>query len=168
MLAAGFSESYIRLWNLKGAGLQGVRSNFNPEDINSSYDVSSLKDPAGSSPTTRKLIGHGGPVYSLSFDPLPGPSGPPKYLLSASQDTTVRLWSMDTYSSIVAYRGHRDPVWDVEWGPRGVYFATASRDRTARLWTTERVSAVRIFAGHLSDVDVGPHDRKIIRAERLM
>ena len=61
---------------------------------------------------------------------------------------------MDTYSSLVNYKGHRDPVWDVEWGPRGVYFATASRDRTARLWTTERVAAVRIFAGHLSDVEV--------------
>ena len=90
----------------------------------------------------------------MSFDPLPGPSGPPRYLLSASQDSTVRLWSLDTYTNIVAYRGHRDPVWDVEWGPRGVYFATASRDRTARLWTTERIAAVRIFAGHLSDVDV--------------
>lgn len=104
-------------------------------------------------PTSRKLVGHSGPVYALSFDPVPGPAGPPRYLLSASQDGTVRLWSLQTWTCLVAYRGHREPVWDVEWGPRGIYFATASRDRTARLWTTDRTAALRIFAGHLGDVN---------------
>lgn len=113
------------------------------------------KSTSGSGSTTRKLVGHSGPVYSLSFDPTTGPRHPPRYLLSASQDATVRLWSMETYSALVAYRGHRNPIWDVEWGPKGIYFATASRDRTARIWTTERSEAVRILAGHLSDVNVG-------------
>lgn len=63
---------------------------------------------------------------------------------------------MDTYTNLVAYRGHgRDPVWDVEWGPMGVYFASASRDRTARLWTSDRVVPLRMYTGHLSDVNVG-------------
>jgi WD40 repeat protein len=105
--------------------------------------------------TTRKLIGHSGPVYSLSFDPLRGSAAPPKYLLSASADATTRLWSLDTMTNVVAYRGHQNPVWDVEWSPMGVYFATGSRDRTARLWSTDRSSALRVYAGHLSDVDVG-------------
>lgn len=61
---------------------------------------------------------------------------------------------MDTYSALVAYKGHQDPVWDVEWGPGGVYFASAGRDRTARLWVAERTSALRMFVGHLGDVDV--------------
>ena len=104
---------------------------------------------------TRKLVGHGGPVYSLSFDPLGGSAGPPRYLLSSSADATARLWSMDTYTNVVAYRGHQNPVWDVQWSPLGTYFATGSRDKTARLWSTDRVSALRIYAGHLSDVDVG-------------
>lgn len=106
------------------------------------------------SSSSLKLIGHSGPVYSLSFDPVPGPSAPPRYLLSSSQDATVRLWSLETMSNLVAYRGHRDPIWSVEWGPKGIYFATGGRDRTARLWNTERMGALRIFAGHLSDVDV--------------
>lgn len=101
-----------------------------------------------------KLIGHSGPVYSLAFDPTTGPSAPPNLLLSASQDATVRLWSMDTLSNLVAYRAHRDPIWDVDWAPRGVYFATGSRDRTARLWSTERTAPLRMMVGHLSDVDV--------------
>lgn len=61
---------------------------------------------------------------------------------------------METMSNLVAYRGHQNPVWDVQWSPMGVYFATGSRDKTARLWSTDRISALRIYAGHLSDVDV--------------
>jgi transcription initiation factor TFIID subunit 5 len=61
---------------------------------------------------------------------------------------------MDTMTNIVAYRGHHNPVWDVQWSPTGVYFATGSRDRTARLWSTDRTSCLRVYAGHLSDVDV--------------
>ena len=104
--------------------------------------------------TTRKLIGHSGPVYAVDFDPVSGSADAPRYLLSASADATTRLWSLDTMTNVVAYRGHQNPVWDVQWSPMGIYFATASRDKTARLWSTDRTSTLRIYAGHLSDVEV--------------
>lgn len=183
-MATGFTESYIRLWSLDGKGLCALRTDLTPDEADKidtraseslslaltsssarALTLSSLRRRAADglsklyqadAPQTRKLIAHSGPVYSLSFDPVPGPAAAPRYLLSASADTTVRLWSLETYTNLVVYRGHREPVWAVEWGPRGIYFATASRDRTARLWTTDNVNAVRIFAGHLSDVNVRP------------
>ncbi|GAA5922211.1 hypothetical protein JCM1841_000677 [Sporobolomyces salmonicolor] len=154
IMAAGFGESYIRLWSLTGKGLKALRTDLKGDEVGKIHDANDLKNlyhPAP--PQTRKLIAHSGPVYSLSFDPVPGPSSAPRYLLSSSADCTIRLWSLETYTNLVVYRGHREPVWDVEWGPRGVYFASASRDRTARVWITDRVNAVRIFAGHLSDVN---------------
>ncbi|GAA6062685.1 hypothetical protein JCM10212_002508 [Sporobolomyces blumeae] len=154
IMAAGFSESYIRLWSLTGKGLKQLRTDLKGDEVGKIHDANDLKKLyLPSPPQTRKLIAHSGPVYALSFDPVPGPSAPPRYLLSCSSDTTIRLWSLETYANLVVYRGHREPVWDVEWGPRGVYFASASRDRTARLWITDKVNAVRIFAGHLSDVN---------------
>ena len=36
MMAVGFSESYIRLWNLKGEKLKGMRSDFDPNAIRDS------------------------------------------------------------------------------------------------------------------------------------
>ena len=117
----------------------------------------------------RKLIGHSGPVYSLSFDPIYGSSSAPQTMLSSSQDGTVRLWSMDTYSNLVVFRGHnRDPVWDVQWGPMGVYFATASRDRTARLWCSDRTSPVRMYTGHMGDVNVSANTRRTNSANNVV
>ncbi|WRT65799.1 uncharacterized protein IL334_002748 [Kwoniella shivajii] len=143
LMAVGSSESCIRLWSLKGEKLK--RKSVDPTD-------GTLVEDEGQ--PFRKLIGHSGPVYSLSFDPLYGSASAPSTLLSSSQDGTVRLWSLDTYSNLVVYRGHgKDPVWDVEWGPMGVYFATASRDRTARLWSSDRVTPLRMYTGHLSDVN---------------
>ncbi|WWC88043.1 uncharacterized protein L201_002946 [Kwoniella dendrophila CBS 6074] len=143
LMAVGSSESCIRLWSLKGEKLK--KKSIDPTD-------GSLLEDEGQ--PFRKLIGHSGPVYSLSFDPLYGSASAPSTMLSSSQDGTVRLWSLDTYSNLVVYRGHgKDPVWDVEWGPMGVYFATASRDRTARLWSSDRVTPLRMYTGHLSDVN---------------
>ncbi|KAF9462169.1 TFIID and SAGA subunit [Collybia nuda] len=151
LMAAGFAESYIRIWNLKGEKLQGMRSDFSSSSIKDMSSLGRLREKKGT--TTRKLIGHSGPVYSVAFDPLSGSAAPPKYLLSCSADATIRLWSMDTMTNIVAFRGHENPVWDVKWNPMGIYFATASRDRTARLWSTDRTSCLRIYGGHLSDVN---------------
>ena len=143
-MAVGSPESCIRLWSLKGDNLRAKK--IDPLD-------GTLVEDDGM--PMRKLIGHSGPVYSLSFDPIHGSAASPQALLSSSQDGTVRLWSLDTYSNLVVYRGHnRDPVWDVEWGPMGVYFATASRDRTARLWSSDRITPLRMYTGHLSDVNV--------------
>ncbi|KAF9535392.1 TFIID and SAGA subunit [Crepidotus variabilis] len=151
LMAAGFAESYVRLWSLKGEKLKGLRSDFQSKDVKDAASLAKIREKKGS--TTRKLIGHSGPVYSVDFDPLSGSAAPPKYILSCSADATTRLWSLDTMTNVVAFRGHENPVWDVKWSPMGIYFATASRDRTARLWSTDRTSCLRVYAGHLSDVD---------------
>ncbi|KAF9107522.1 Transcription initiation factor TFIID subunit 5 [Mortierella sp. AM989] len=145
LMAAGFSESYVRLWSLNGEKLRGFRSNFNPAHINDSNDLNRVRERSGSD--NRKLIGHSGPVFGASFSP------DNKYLITCSEDKTARLWSTNTLTNLVCYKGHNYPVWDVDFGPQGFYFATASHDRTARLWSCDHIYPLRIFAGHLSDVD---------------
>lgn len=151
LMAAGFEESYVQLWSLKGEALRPLQSDFNLSDVRDRKTLNKHRVPTGDS--TRKLIGHSAPVYQVAFDPVGGSASSPRHLLSCSADGTARLWSLDTYAALVAYRGHQYPVWDVTWGPLGTYFATASADRTARLWSAERIHPLRIYAGHLSDVD---------------
>ncbi|CEG43960.1 transcription initiation factor tfiid [Plasmopara halstedii] len=94
------------------------------------------------------LRGHTGAVYGASFSP------DNRFALTASADSTVRLWSLAAKSNLVVYRSHQGaPVWDVIFAPLGYYFATCSMDRTARLWSTDHMSPLRILAGHLSDVE---------------
>ncbi|UZJ52117.1 hypothetical protein CBS101457_001437 [Exobasidium rhododendri] len=151
LMAAGFEESYVQIWSLKGESLQGFNNDFTLSQIRDKQSLERHREKKKLS--TRKLIGHGGPVYDVSFDPSGGSIAPPKHLLSASGDGTARLWSLETYTALVSYRGHQQPIWSVEWSPTGIYFATGSADGTARLWSTERINPLRMYSGHLSDVD---------------
>lgn len=153
LMAVGTAESYIRIWSLDNSPL------------------TSPTDPVDFQPSSsRRLIGHSGPVYALSFAPTTAlPEEPqtnghvngnmssktshPRYLLSSSADGTIRLWSLDTWTNLVVYKSHTSPVWDVRFGPHGHYFLSCSVDRTARLWSTPNIAPLRLFVGHDSDVE---------------
>lgn len=93
------------------------------------------------------LVGHSGPVFSVSI------SLDDKFIISGSQDCTIRRWSVQTRSCLVVYHSHQYPVWDVKFAPLGYYFASCSNDRTACVWNMKVHSPIRILAGHISDVE---------------
>ena len=136
LAATGFQDSIIKLWSLDGSSL-----------VTNKIPVHKREEMIKTDPTTSVLVGHSGAVYSTNFSP------DNRFLLSGSEDRTVRLWSLDTHTALVSYKGHNHPVWDVKFSPLGHYFATASHDQTARLWSCDHIYPLRIFAGHLNDVD---------------
>lgn len=93
------------------------------------------------------LLAHSGPVYSIEFVPNND------LMLSCSEDTTIRLWCLDSMCNIVVYRGHSYPIWSLDVGSQGRYFASASMDSTARLWRIDIITPLRIFCGHHDDVE---------------
>ena len=140
LIAAGTSESYIRISSLDGKAIQ-----------TDSNDIPSA---------SHRLIGHSGPVYAVSFAPSSSAPSPndikptSKWLLSSSADSTIRLWNLDIFQQVVVYKGHIGPVWDLKWGPFGHYFVSGGHDKTARIWSTDKIRHLRLLAGHDDGIDV--------------
>ncbi|KAG1651336.1 Transcription initiation factor TFIID subunit 5 [Nymphon striatum] len=147
-LAAGFSNSFIKVWSLTQDKLKKMRVSQELSQIDKEADdvlVRMVSDKGNAD--CRCLYGHSGPVYAISF------SHNKTSLLSCSEDSTIRLWSLQTWTNLVCYKGHNYPVWDVKFNLQGNYFATCGHDRTARFWSTDHHQPLRLFIGHISDID---------------
>jgi target of rapamycin complex subunit LST8 len=93
-----------------------------------------------------------------------------KHLATASADTTIRLWSIQSPAKqnmpdeapsshathANAYNvsldktltGHQRWVWDCAWSADSEYLVSASSDQTAKLWDRRSGEAIRTYQGH--------------------
>ncbi|KAI0016022.1 WD domain-containing protein [Xylariomycetidae sp. FL0641] len=144
LVAAGTTESYIRVWSLDGKPLKSTLANEKDLKVNN-----------------RKLIGHSAPVYSVAFsdavanldrnileEEYPKPETGAQLLLSCSADGHVRLWSLEMWTCLCIYKGHDGPVTSLSWSPHGHYFLTGGWDKTVRVWSQDHASALRLLVGH--------------------
>ncbi|XP_067931982.1 transcription initiation factor TFIID subunit 5-like [Watersipora subatra] len=148
MIAAGLEDSQVKVWTLSQQTLRSMKSGEELNNLDKEADdiLERMMDDSTAS-ESKSLIGHSGPVYGVSFSP------DRHSLLSCSEDGTIRLWSLLTWTNLVCYKGHNYPVFDVQFSNHGFYFVSAGHDRLARLWSTDHFQPMRLLAGHYSDVD---------------
>jgi WD40 repeat protein len=75
------------------------------------------------------LTGHTGWTNQLDF------SAGGEYLVSASEDGTLILWSLEDGEPVAILTGHSGPVNTVDVSPDNMLIASGSDDGTVRIWT---------------------------------
>ncbi len=95
----------------------------------------------------KTLTGHNDGVLTLAFSPCG------KFLATAGEDNTIRLWDNPDGIQIQSIQAHKGDVRCVAFDPDGDVFASASWDKTVKIWQTSDCSTLAEAADHAGPVN---------------
>ncbi|MBR6749125.1 MAG: TIR domain-containing protein, partial [Bacteroidaceae bacterium] len=95
------------------------------------------------------LRGHTAVVMSATFSP----DG--KYIISASDDETLKIWDTQTGKCIKTLVGHTSWIRSANFShdPDGKYIVSASDDETLKIWDTQNWECTKTLEGHTNWVN---------------
>lgn len=96
------------------------------------------------------LNGHGGPIEGVYL--LPNQ----KQIISASIDSTLRIWDTETGQCQHILEGHKSSIWRVKVSPDGRYALScgSAADSTVRLWHLSSGKCIAVFEDGINE-DIG-------------
>ncbi|UCH93264.1 MAG: hypothetical protein JSV88_23705 [Candidatus Aminicenantes bacterium] len=118
---------------------------YHPEDKNFQYyQEYSGKELIGflGSPNLR----HSGVVTCVDVSP----DG--KWIISGSDDKTLKLWDVESGKEVRTFKGHNSYVNSVAFIPQGNLILSGSIDKTMKLWDLHTGEEIRTFKGHSDTV----------------
>lgn len=104
-------DSTVPSNNVKGKqenSLNNLVLDHDPSVINLGCDDNYATDATEKVQRKSILRGHSGPVYDVSY------TAQGRYLMSVSEDTTMRLWDLKSGVNKAIYHGHSYPIWSVD------------------------------------------------------
>lgn len=147
-------------------------------------------DPKTSSYTCFAVFtGHAESLGAIALPRVPPPAGsgayndplnhPPSFLVTGSQDRTVKRWDTGKLAplksdkphspkAVYTRKAHEKDINTIDIDSSSALFASASQDRTVKIWSTEEGSAVGILRGHkrgVWSVRFAPQNTPVIASE---
>ncbi|KAK7313662.1 hypothetical protein VNO77_38852 [Canavalia gladiata] len=95
----------------------------------------------------RKLRGHRVAVYCTMFD------GSGRYIISASDDSLVKIWSMETAFFLASCRGHEGDINDLAGSSNDALVTSASNDFVIRVWRLPDGIQISVLRGYTRAVN---------------
>ncbi len=94
----------------------------------------------------RTLSGHTDAVWGCAISPAGD------FIVSASEDQTLKVWDARTGEERRTLRGHTDEVWGCAISPAGDYIVSASKDQTLKVWDARTGEKRHTLRGHTAGV----------------
>jgi len=157
VIISGSSDSTVRVWDVETGEMVNtlihhceavLHLSFNMKHFNTAgMMVTCSKDRSIAvwdmiSPTEinlrRVLVGHRAAVNVVDFDE--------KYIVSASGDRTIKVWSTNSCEFVRTLNGHKRGIACLQYHDRLV--VSGSSDNTIRLWDIECGACLRTLEGH--------------------
>ena len=88
-----------------------------------------------------------------------------RFVVSGSEDNTVRIWDADTGECIKTLEGHTSSVNDVSFSPNNQYVVSGSYDKTVRIWDVESGDCIKTLEGHtggVNGVSFSPNNQYVV------
>jgi WD40 repeat protein len=120
LLALGDSNGTVRLWQTSSNRDRGLV----------------LEQPL------LDLMGHTSWILSVDWHP----NG--QWLMSSSDDQTIRIWDINTGRCLNILQVHQRSVWWAAWSPDGSQIASGSSDQTIRIWDATTGTCGQTLEGH--------------------
>lgn len=75
-----------------------------------------------------------------------------KWLVTASADSTVKIWNTNDWSLENVYEGHKEWVWDCCFSEDSYFLITCASDKKVILWEMGVAMIVKRYEGHMNTV----------------
>nr|CAB3264628.1 lissencephaly-1 homolog [Phallusia mammillata] len=124
------------------------------------------KDPADwipRPPERCSLSGHRSPITRVIFHPVYS------IVISAAEDSTIKVWDYETGDFEKTLKGHTDSVQDISFDSSGKILASCSADLSIKIWDFEGYECTKTLTGHdhnVSSVSFMPDNDHIVSASR--
>merc|ERR1719330_340742 len=153
VIISGSSDSTVRVWDVETGEMVNTLIHHCEAVLHLSFNfkngmmVTCSKDRSIAvwdmiSPTEinlrRVLVGHRAAVNVVDFDE--------KYIVSASGDRTIKVWSTSSCEFVRTLNGHKRGIACLQYHDRLV--VSGSSDNTIRLWDIECGACLRVLEGH--------------------